>query len=272
MSNKPAPTSILELLTHPNPTVSHQRPKSKTNTHGTHLHCPRQIKKWKDFPTFRSLDNAFGGRLLRAALQEGRNLPPYPTIYPEIHCVLRDEEDTKGLLHKWNESIVNAALRPIQHEFHAAIWRRGDAPTNMEPCEPPPREEAVRMQPQRQCSDKARKPKMHSLGRLKPDSGTSCPKPAPPGSYPTATTFFCQERFPKEYKPATKWRSEWLEDPRLLNQAGLWKKGQMNDNVAWPIRQAFSYCIKDLCRYGCILTCYEAFIFRVQPLDECPGK
>lgn len=56
------------------------------------------------------------------------------------------------------------------------------------------------------------------------------------------------------------------------HRAVQWQRADSRKQQAWPIRQAFTYCIDNMCRYGCILTCEEAFIFRVQPLDEEPGR
>ncbi|KAI1039338.1 hypothetical protein LB505_008562 [Fusarium chuoi] len=54
-------TSILELLTHPNPSVSHQIPKSKTNTRSPRYYYPRQIKKWEELEDVNILKDVFGG-------------------------------------------------------------------------------------------------------------------------------------------------------------------------------------------------------------------
>ncbi|KAJ4156018.1 hypothetical protein LMH87_001232 [Akanthomyces muscarius] len=38
-------------------------------------------------------------------------------------------------------------------------------------------------------------------------------------------------------------------------------------NCAFPFRQAYTYCVEFNCRYGCILTTEEAFVFRIRPVD-----
>ena len=35
-----------------------------------------------------------------------------------------------------------------------------------------------------------------------------------------------------------------------------------------PIRQVYTYCTEHGCRYGCILTTEEAFVFRIRPREE----
>ncbi|KAH7133999.1 hypothetical protein EDB81DRAFT_802894 [Dactylonectria macrodidyma] len=267
MPNDPPATSILELLTHPNPTVSHLTPTNKTNTRGKNWHTPRRLKRWDDFDNFNILEASFGGHLLQEARRRGRDFPPYPHTHPEYDCVIRDEDDTRDLLHKWNRTIVNAALDAIQYELHPAIWCKGkaDPPSTKETSEPPPEPEKKRELPPRKCSAEAKTPKGRSLARLKPDSGSSWSNPSLPESDARR-----RERFPKEYKPARKWESKWMVERELINDAGEWEKGKSNHNVAMPIRQAYTYCVKHMCRYGCILTCQEAFIFRVKPLDKEP--
>lgn len=64
-----------------------------------------------------------------------------------------------------------------------------------------------------------------------------------------------------------------MAERNLIDESGEWRdESCLNDNFAWPVRQAYTYSIQHMCRYGCILTCNEAFIFRVKPRDEEPGK
>lgn len=121
MSDNQPPKSILELLTHPNPTVTERAPRNKTNTNNLHFHYPRQIKKWDEFYDFDTFKRSFQGNLMLAALQGGRKLPQYPDVDAEADCDLCAEDDTKDLIQKWNKTIVTAALRPIQDEFFPAI-------------------------------------------------------------------------------------------------------------------------------------------------------
>lgn len=271
MSEKYAPTSILELLTYQNPIISHKTPRHKTNTRGNTWHHPAQLKEWKEFDDFKILEASFAGRLLSEARREGRELPPYPTIYPQIDCVIRNESDTEMLIHKWNKAVVTAALDPIQHQFHPVIWRQGDPPSTGEKLELPPESEIKRAQPLRKRANRSRKAKAQLIRRLKPDPGSISYESMLADKDSTAITFR-QERFPKEYKPATKWTSESIVKRELLDASGKWRSGKIYDNYAMPIRQAYSYCIQHMCRYGCILTCQEAFIFRVKPRDAQSGK
>ncbi|KAI8716382.1 hypothetical protein NCS52_00931700 [Fusarium sp. LHS14.1] len=257
-------TSILELLTYPNPTVSHRPPKRKTNTRNQKWHAPKQIKKWDEFHDFNVFKASFGGRLLEEARREGRNLPAYPDIDYETNCIERNEDDTRELYAIWTKKIVTAALHPIRQDFHSAIWSKGDPPSDDQLSEPPPRPEKQRQQPPRECSIGARTLQMQSLQGLRPDSGTVLRNTSPPSGDPDPASYRL-ERFPKEYKPAEKWKSKWMAQVPLINESGEWERGRLSHDLAWPIKQAYTYCIQNMCRYGCILTCHEAFIFRIRP-------
>lgn len=265
-------TSILELLTHPNPSVSHQIPKSKTNTRSPRYYYPRQIKKWEELEDVNILKDVFGGLLLKEACRRGRTLDPYPRLHSQADCTIRDEDDTRDLIHKWNKSIVTTALDPIQDSFHPVIWSKGDPPSGKEAFpSPPQQEEKKRHQPLRKGSSKATHTRLQSLSRLRPDSGSiaSSPVSCKVGDISIST---CQERFPKEYKISTKWKSERIFNRGLVDDSGCFIKGKTNDNYAWPIRQAYTYCIQNMCRYGCILTAEEAFIFRIIPREDKSSK
>lgn len=263
-------SSIFQLLTHPNPVVRHNEARSKTNTRGPYWYLPRRVERWKEFDDFQILKHVFDGRLLKEALHANKDLPPYPTLDEETDCIIGNENHTRDLLHKWTKTIVTAALNPVQKRFHPVIWYKGDPPQGQETSPRPLHSQPkIRNQPERKSSSAARGRKMQSLSRLRSDSGSSAliKKFSDPE---LVAKFVQQERFPKEYKPANKWRSEWMLE--LLDDSGEWDLNKASENGAWPIRQAFTYCIQNLCRYGCILTCREAFIFRVRPLDGEPSE
>jgi hypothetical protein len=271
MAQSAPATSILELLTYPNPTIHHRKTKSKTNSRNPTYYWPKQIKKWEEFADADILKSVFGGSLLREACQSDRNLPPYPQLHSQAYCIVSDESGTRDVIHNWNKWIVSAALDPIQHIFHPAIWSKGDSPKDKDKHPLPPRqEEQGRNPPSRRSSNKARQPRSQSLSRLQPDSGSVAWSPLSPNSDIADSSL--QERFPKEYKPSTKWKSEGVFRGGLLDNNGKFLRGKISHNLAWPLRQAYTYCIQHMCRYGCILTCEEAFIFRIMPREEKPGK
>ncbi|KAH7234704.1 uncharacterized protein BKA55DRAFT_708579 [Fusarium redolens] len=251
----PSPaTSTLELLTHPNPSLSHRIPKSKTNTRSPLYYWPRQIKKWEELEDINILKNIFGGVLLQEACRRDRTLDPYPRLHWQADCI--------------NKSVVTAALDPIQDLFHPVIWSKGDPPSGKEVFPSPPKQhEKQRHQPLRKGSAKTTHTKLQSLSRLQPDSGSIASSPLSSKAGDT-TISDCQERFPKEYKISTKWKSERIFNGGILDDSGAFMRGKTSDNYAWPIRQAYTYCIQHMCRYGCILTGEEAFIFRIMPRED----
>jgi hypothetical protein len=266
----PAPT-ILEFLTHPNPSVEHRKPKSKTNTKSIDYYFPRQLVRWDEFDVG-LLQTIYSGSLLEAARQTGRTLPHYPTTSPLTDLVIYGEKNVEKLINKWNETIVTAALEPIQNDFGPAMWTPGEGPDENEWFDKPPRRRGSRKQPPRSSSSRAgcspTTRRKQSLSRLRPDSGSSAVRYMPDPSLQAADSRESadrRERFPKEYKVATKWTSREVLEGGLLNEKGEWEDGQFNDNLAMPINQAFTYCVANRARYGCILTCEEAFIFRIKP-------
>lgn len=268
MTSNMLATSLLELLTYPNPTIKHERKGSKTNSRNPQWLVPKKAVKWDEFEDFSVLEDAFGGHLLREARRGGRELR-LPKIRPDIDCRVGDEKKTRMMIEKWTKEIVTAALDPIQHTYHPVIWDQGDPPSDDKPSSPPRRPSKKRNQPSRQCSRKARGSRKISLKRLVPDSGSVDRTPPLPGHHPRPPHSRV-EKFPKEYKPAFKWNSKGFED-EVVHDDGTWDDDESFNNYALPVRQAYTYCIQNMCRYGCIITCDEAFIFRVSPLENNPG-
>ncbi|KAI8688677.1 hypothetical protein NCS55_00121900 [Fusarium keratoplasticum] len=269
MESRPPATSIFQLLTAKNPEVVHIEPESKKLTSSHNYFYPKELQPWDEF-NFETLEDVFTGALLREARQNGRSLPAYPTLIPELDCVISDEKSTMSLIIKWNEAIVNMALISVRDEFHPSLWNSKTRKHEKQDAEPFPARRGKRRQPPRRSSQSHRvhKPEKSRLSALRPDSGAvyHALSPDDHGS-PKA-----KERFPKEYKPASKWCSEQFFRSGFLNNRGKMKKGMIMKNYCMPIRQAFTYCVTHACRYGCILTCGEAFIFRVRPRAGPPKK
>ncbi|KAM0440766.1 hypothetical protein ACHAPT_000067 [Fusarium lateritium] len=269
MESHPPATTIFELLTAENPEVVHPDPKSKQLTSSKTYWYPKELRPWAEF-NFKTLEDVFAGALLREARQTGRPLPAYPTVFPEHDCVVTDEKSTTSLISKWNETIVNTALMSIRNEFHPSIWNSKKREHDKQEAEPLPKSQGKRKQPPRRSAQSYRvqKPRKSRFSKLNPDSGAvyHALSPDEHGSPKV------KERFPKEYKTASKWSSDEFFRSGFLNKKGEIKKGMMIKNYCMPINQAFTYCVTYSCRYGCILTCGEAFIFRVRPRAAPPKK
>ncbi|KAI9148964.1 putative endo-beta-1,4-glucanase D [Paramyrothecium foliicola] len=265
MSDKQRATSILEFLTTKNPDVVHLQPKSKTNTHDTRYYFPKQLKKWDNFK-FEIFKEIEDGKLFQAARKEGMKLPHYPTISQRNDATVKNEANTRKLIEKWSETMVTAALDCIQDDFNPAVWMLGQNKQHIEFTQPV--EEGIkRIMPPRQSAVRGRSKNKTSRRKLYPDSGAVSAGPSPCATGREGETQF-NERFPKEYKVGTKWFSDEFFTKGMVDEHGNWTPGSRGTNYAMPIGQAYSYCLNRLCRYGCILTCYEAFIFGVTPQDK----
>ncbi|KAK4031760.1 hypothetical protein C8A01DRAFT_21078 [Parachaetomium inaequale] len=246
MKEKESEDSIFGFLTRKNPEIEYPPPKSKGVTSRRYYLCPTELRVWKDF-NFSTLEAIYGRKLIEEARRTGASSLNFPRV-SAIDRVVDDEPTTISLLTIWNRSIVNAALEEaaILNLFHPCIWR---AKTG-----------------QNISTEKSAKKVKH---RLKPDAGavslcTTCLSAQSPS--------LALERLPKDYKTASKWESLPFLRQALTNETGegegKWKTGEMTEQAAMPIRQVYTYCVKSGCRYGCILTTAEAFIFRIKPRTE----
>lgn len=258
MESSVAATSIFQFLTHPNPAVVQDRTAYKPNTSSKRYLTPQRLKRWSEFDDLKCLQDIFNGTLLQEACREGRNLPQYPTICSETDLDVQEEPATVSMINKWTRSVVTSALLPVKHLFNPVIWKPGKRQVARE-VSPGASPAGVRKQPPRANSKKTRKQGTLSLSRLRPDSGS-----VSPGSD--------VEKFLKEYKSASAWTSQdfFAQDP--VDDQGNWINEAQKKRWAMPIRQAYSYCVKHMCRYGCILSCNEVFIFRIKPINRLPGK
>lgn len=267
MESRAQATSLLEFLTTKNPEVDQPELAHKTLTSSPLYYIPKQLKAWDEF-NFETLQQIFGGDLIREARRMDRVLP-YPMIIPEADCKVTDERTTTRLLAKWNESIVISALLAVDKKFNATVWNSSVRVHEKTDVGSKHKRKGSRVQPSRKLAYRVKKQRKHL--RLRPDSGAIASSPSfeLDGS---AALSFSQERFPKEYKTASKWQSDALLRGEVTNSEGEWVDGHEESNYAMPIRQAFTYCVTYECRYGCILTCGEAFIFRVRPRGQPDGE
>jgi hypothetical protein len=224
--------SILEFLTAENCSVFAEEPNSKGNSRNPNWHSPKQIHVWEEF-NFEVLEDLYDGKLMQELRYEGRDLPDYPTMSQEAR-VDRDEPHTVQIFNKWSHTIVETCLNAVKDTLHPSLWVPKAGETNW-------------TQPMKMS--------------WKPDAGA---KPACGSDK--------RERFPKDYKVGKKWKSEVLHRKPLIDNEGLWRTGTKKSDAAMPIRQAFTYCVTTGCRYGCILSTEEAFIFRIKPRASPQGQ
>ncbi|CAH0057086.1 unnamed protein product [Clonostachys solani] len=260
-------TTIFQFLTYPNPTVDqggHEtegKNKRLANTINRNYVNPVRVVEWTEMKDLRVFREVFGGKLFEEAHREGRELQR-PRVRPQ-DCIVISRKQTNELLNKWNKEIIMEALDPILETYRPLIWAQGEGLDGVTLRAPQSHPRKTQVQSAQASGPKTRKYKRISLDRLNPDSGSIA-------SYPDSPSEKGQEKFLKVYKLATKWKSHWMKERGVIDESGSWLG--LNNSTSWPIKQAFTYCVKFLCRYGCIITCEEAFLFRVRPLDENPGS
>lgn len=256
MATRNFATTILEFLTHQNPEVRHLSPNSSTTTRNDSFYWPKETKPWDQFENFDVFKSAFRGRLYKAAIRKSERKFHYPYYKGEVDLNIRDEKKTRSLVDKWNHTIVTQALEEVD-EFKPSYWANDDPNKSTKKPE--------------MSSSPASGGDSSSRHRRVPDAGSIMLY----GDTDQSPDAESRERFPKEYKPAGKWSSTQSIQQNLLGRhrrSHKWGRDLIRKKQAWPIRQAFTYCIDTMCRYGCILTCKEAFIFRVKPIEPEPDS
>jgi hypothetical protein len=224
------------------------------------------MKAWDDF-TFETLESIYECQLMKELQRNDRELT-YPFIWHKHESVMEDESTTTEILIRWNQSSVNQALKEVEYTLHPCIWTARKRPAVETPSVPP---ESSSTPLESNQEHDARKASKTGNTRLRRDMGA------------ISTCDVCQardlrqsngtgliERLPKEVKPGSKWES--TEMKRLIGPNQKWVAGVGIRDEVMPVFQAYSYCVDHGCRYGCILTYQEAFIFRIGFIDEIKGR
>lgn len=269
-------TNLFAFLTSPNPTIpdepSREPPNTKrksgvSNTKNPLWHFPTRLEAWEEFQP-ELLSGVFSKTLFNEAKRVRPGLPPYPRLVG--HDVqTATHEKTVRLINKWTESIVNTALEEVCDTLRPALWDKGIKPPGKN------QYETARTRPD---SRHRRGPKYVNMTNWSCDSGANVGAryklvDDKSGDALTRAILAAQEyqerkheRFPKEYKQYQAWNFQDFWD-KIIGPDGEWYEHMQEDSLAWPVRQAYSYCLQNGCRYGCILTPKEALIFRVKPTD-----
>lgn len=218
--------SIFDYLTAPNPRIQYYEGNSRSLTTSIKYHVPKQLIHWDEF-NFRTLETVYNKSLIQEARHKRCSLEAYPHILPEWDCQVGDEATTIAMLTKWNHTIVTQALEDVRQSFNPCFWVQGSGKS-----------------------------------KVKADAGAISSSLG----HGSTTTAKEKQMLPKDYKTANKWMSSAVFEKGLIDQkTGLWGATASKKPEAMPIRQAYTYCIKHQCRYGCILSTGEAFIFRIRP-------
>jgi hypothetical protein len=259
--------SILESLTAKNPEIRHEEPENYGLTANKRYMWPKQLKEWKEF-NYRTLEAVYERRLINTARQRRSTLSNYPDLTPDVDCIVCSEQTTQHIITKWNHTIVQAALAAVQETFHACKWSPHAGGRKRVPGErsTPIHDDSSTGQtsPLIQSAVTGRRNRQRLT--VNPDSSATLTCRIHGAECPSSEI----ERLPKDYKVAMKWKSSQMKD--LVDDDGIWKSGGSRAKLAMPIRQAYTYCVYYGCRYGCILTTEEAFIFRIKPRNEDSGR
>ena len=203
---------------------------------------------------------------MHEARQKNGCLPSYPYLKSDVDCVVDDEPTTLHLLTKWNHTIVTASLDLVKN-FQPCAWVPKSRKTKIEGTGLMDTEQETK-KPPRLRSKSIGNQKRKLSTRLIPDAGGSSSSRANGSAHALPPI----EQLPKEYKTASKWQSSNIFTGELINEMGEWRQGTRRRMIVKPIEQIYTYCVNLGCRYGCILTTGEAFIFRIKPCITVPGE
>jgi hypothetical protein len=254
--------SVLEYLDIKNPRIKYTGQRKYSIGDDSHLLlCPTQLQPWHEF-NFDTIESIYKGALWRAAYEQNFSGPAYPTLSDQ-DCLITSEYTTACLITKWNGRIVQHALGHSGNQFNSCKWNAprnpGDKRTSIFKyfC----REEPSISTPQAdsEITTSGVKTRHNADTTLTcPTNGASCP---------------CSsiERLPKEYVLGSMWNSRDAISHGVTKMGQVKSSKRLSDKM-YPIRKAYTYCARFGCRYGCILSTEEAFIFRIRPLSSQPGK
>lgn len=272
-------TNLFAFLTSPNPKIpaepSLEPPNTKrksgaSNTKNPLWHFPKRLTPWKEFQP-ELLNRVFSKTLFNEAQRVRPGLPPYPRLIG--HDVQTSTHDkTVRLINKWTESIVNTALEEVCDTLRPALWDKGTKPPGRN------QYETARTRPDLRHRGGAKYVNMTNWScdsganvgnryELVDDKSTDASTRAILATQEYQERLY--ERFPKEYKQYQAWNFQDFQN-KIIGPGGEWYHHMKDDSLAWPVRQAYSYCLQNGCRYGCILTPKEALIFRVKPTNKKP--
>lgn len=264
-------TTVLECLTWPNPEVLYD-PDGGSNTKNAGYHTPKKIIPWTEF-NMDTIASIAGGNLLRT-IQTTPSLLSAPPELDFLDCF--EETNTTFIMTKWNHEIVQKSLNAVKDQIPTCTWnpsikaraKRGSsilATASTSYASTPATDStipahAAAVQATLSYLNKSASQKKKRL-RLYPDAGAT----AACQTHGDSCAASWIERLPKDYKTSTKWRSWEALRNLLKDKNGNLREKEIAKDPAYPFRQAYTYCVEFNCRYGCILTTEEAFVFRIRP-------
>lgn len=259
-------TTVLDSLRWLNPEVEYDA-DGGSNTKNTKYHTPKKIIPWTEF-NMDTVASIAGGKLLRIIQTTPSLLSAPPELGPAF-CF--EEDSTKFIMTKWNHEIVQKCLDAVNDQLPTCTWQSGIlAKSKRGSSILTTASTSYTSTPASESTIPAHIALVHAAlsyasqrggTGMRPDAGATAFCHTHGNSCPASWI----ERLPKDYKTPTKWRS-WEALQRLLkDKSGNLIARETIKDRAFPFRQAYTYCVEFNCRYGCILTTEEAFVFRIRP-------
>lgn len=256
---EPNAVTVLDSLMWENPEVQLKIPASKSLTTNRDYIFPARLQEWEDF-NFETLKELNLLDLIREA-RTGLSGPPY---LGRGERFVKAEPQTLHILTKWSHSIVQAGLDAVEKKIPTCTWNaavtKEDKASSTHQSTPAPTESSPSCPPTPSKKGQHTNKRGRKRPRFNPDGGATAICRTHGISCPASEV----ELLPKDYKPSTKWKSKQVLQ-KFIKEDGSWIKGATRNSMTLPIQQAFTYSVEFGCRYGCVLTTEEAFIFRVRP-------
>jgi hypothetical protein len=244
--------TIFEYLTTRNPPIASPQ-KAKRPSSKRHKSRPLQLRKWDDF-NMETIRNLYDKRLMEEASRKTSHLLQ-PVINPH-ECKCHDHSTTMHLLGQWTLSKTKNALQLVKDSLHPATWS-GET-RQRQKLQPPNRR-------RRSASYIGTRKRRKRPFEADASTIVLC---RPCQIRDVRTGWRTRERLPKEVKHYPLFDSSRIE--KMLDPEGFWDPSVTQEGDRSQVAQAFDYCVMTGCRYGCILSAFEAFIFRVTPLKRPP--
>lgn len=229
--------SILEYLTAKNPILCYDLGEGTRSTGMRQLYQSHILRRWDDF-SFDSLRSLNGGALinvLSARLPVGRM--QFPSI-EEYQCDIYDHVTLEYICNIWILGVLKHATSLLSAQLGIRI----------------PDIRWIYHPKIRHDWPLGYKFSTVDVMVVFHDQETHSPSNTP--------------RYPIEMRKSSAWRSE--KALESTDEEGRLSFGRLR--YLHPVLQILHYCIAINARYGCILSEHEAFIVRVQPTENRPGK
>ncbi|KAI9149998.1 kinase-like protein [Paramyrothecium foliicola] len=226
--------SIWEYLTIKNPPVITPQ-KSKPPSSRPYSFTPMRLKTWHEF-NMSTFEQIFGKQLMQEARQKRDMLEVIELGDRELHVF--NDLTSDSLLQQWNMPMTKHALHAVRDTLHPTGWQ----------------------------SNTDRRTAAAEISNIQLPASTAMSECEICRQRDQQSPWNTDERLPKVHTSYPKFNSARILP--LVNSEGYWDMKKANRHDISLIKEAYTLCVVKGCRYGCILSTHEAFIFRVSPVVE----